>query len=84
MFAPKVSIIVRSKNEKIWIIKCLNEIYNQNYKNIEVILVDNNSSDGTIKIAKKNFPKLKIVKYKSKKFFPGRALNLGIRKSSEI
>ena len=55
MFAPKVSIIVRSKNEKIWIIKCLNEIYNQNYKNIEVILVDNNSSDGTIKIAKKNF-----------------------------
>ncbi len=82
MFAPRVSIIVRSKNEKIWIIKCLNEIYNQNYKNFEVILVDNNSSDGTIKIAKKNFPKLKIVKYKSKKFFPGRALNLGIRKSS--
>ena len=40
---PKSFYNCKSKNEKIWIIKCLNEIYNQNYKNIEVILVDNNT-----------------------------------------
>ena len=81
MFNPLVSIIVRTKNEDFWIGKCLNEIYNQKYKNFEVILVDNNSKDKTISIVRKNFPKVKIVNYKSKVFFPGKALNLGINKS---
>ena len=81
MLNPLVSIIVRTKNEDFWIGKCLNEIYNQDYQNIEVILVDNNSKDKTINIVKKNFPKVKIVNYKSKTFFPGKALNLGIKKS---
>ena len=81
MSNPLVSIIVRTKNEDFWIGKCLNEIYNQKYKNFEVILVDNNSKDKTISIVRKNFPKVKIVNYKSKVFFPGKALNLGINKS---
>jgi glycosyltransferase involved in cell wall biosynthesis len=76
-----VSIIVRTKNEGFWIGKCLHAIENQYYKNFEIIIVDNNSSENTIKIIKKNFPKTKIVHYKSKAFLPGRALNLGISKS---
>ena len=35
MFNTLVSIIVRTKNEYFWIGKCLNEIYNQDYKNFE-------------------------------------------------
>ena len=81
MFNPLVSIIVRTKNEDFWIGKCLNEIFNQQYKNFEVILVDNNSKDKTLSIVKKNFSKVKIVNYKSKIFLPGKALNLGIKKS---
>ena len=81
MFNPFVSIIVRTKNEDFWIGKCLNEIFNQQYQNFEVILVDNNSKDKTINIVKKNFPKVKIIIYKSKIFLPGKALNLGIKKS---
>ena len=81
MFKPFVSIIVRTKNEDFWIGKCLNEIFNQQYQNFEVILVDNNSKDKTINIVKKNFPKVKIIIYKSKIFLPGKALNLGIKKS---
>ena len=81
MFNPFVSIIVRTKNEDFWIGKCLNEIFNQRYQNFEVILVDNNSKDKTINIVKKNFPKVKIIIYKSKIFLPGKALNLGIKKS---
>ena len=81
MFKPFVSIIVRTKNEDFWIGKCLNEIFNQQYQNFEVILVDNDSEDKTINIVKKNFPKVKIINYKSKIFLPGKALNLGIKKS---
>ena len=81
MYNPFVSIIVRTKNEDFWIGKCLNEIFNQKYKKFEVILVDNNSKDKTISIVKKNFPKVKIINYKSKIFLPGKALNLGIKKS---
>lgn len=81
MFNPLVSIIVRTKNESFWIGKCLHAIENQLYRNFEIIVVDNNSKDKTLEIIKKNFPRIKIVKYKSNKFFPGRSLNLGISKS---
>ena len=54
MKKPLVSIIVRTKNESFWIAKCLHEITNQNYKNYEIIVVDNSSSDKTISIIKKN------------------------------
>ena len=76
-----VSIIVRTKNESFWIGKCLHEINNQIYKNYEIIVVDNSSTDQTLRIVKNNFPKVKIIKYKSKEFFPGKALNLGIKAS---
>ena len=74
---PLVSIIIRTKNEERWIQQCLEKINNQSYKNFEIILVDNNSNDKTIKIAKQY--KIKICKIK--KFFPGKSINLGIAKS---
>ena len=48
-----VSIVIRTKNEEKWIESCLKSVFNQNYKNFEVILVDNKSTDNTVKIAKK-------------------------------
>jgi len=72
-----VSIIIRTKNEENWISVCLEKIFKQNYKNFEVIIVDNNSTDKTVKRALEY--KVKIVKIK--KFLPGKAINLGIKKS---
>ena len=74
----KVSIIIRTKNEERWILSCIEKIYSQSYKNIEVIIVDNYSKDKTIEKIKK-YP-VKILKIK--KFLPGKAINLGIKKSS--
>ena len=61
----KVSIIIRSKNEEKWIGLCLESIFSQSYEDFEVIVVDNNSTDGTVKKAK-NWPVklLKIDKFK--------------------
>ena len=76
---PLVSIIIRSKNEEKWISHCLTMIHKQSYKNFEIILVDNLSTDNTIKIAKR-FNVKKIIKIKN--FLPGKAINyvLKIRK----
>lgn len=50
--SPLVSVIVTTKNEVDVIAKLLISLKKQNYKNIEIILIDNNSSDDTLKIAK--------------------------------
>ena len=74
----KVSIIIRSKNEEKWIGLCLESIFSQSYQNFEVILVDNNSKDATVKKAE-NWP-IKIIEIE--KFLPGDAINQGIDQSS--
>lgn len=43
----KVSIIVPFFNAEKTIIRCVKSVLNQDFKNIELILVDNNSSDNT-------------------------------------
>lgn len=75
MKKPKVSIIIRTFNEEKDIENCLNKIFNQKYKNFEVIIVDSESQDKTLEIASK-FP-VKIIKIKKKDFSYGKALNVG-------
>ena len=56
----KISIILSTYNEALVIEQTINEILN-NVKNVEIILVDDNSSDGTFEIVKNiNNPNLKI------------------------
>jgi len=75
---PKISIIIRTKNEERWIDTCLEKVFNQKYKNFEIIVVDNYSNDKTVKKAKKYPIKLKKIK----NFFPGKAINDGIKLST--
>ena len=49
----KVSVIVTTKNEEKNIGRFLESVKEQTYKNLEIIVVDNNSLDKTKKIAKK-------------------------------
>ena len=47
-----VSVIVATKNSESTIRKCLESVWNQTYRPIEVIVVDQYSSDSTVAIAK--------------------------------
>lgn len=49
---PKVSIIIPTMNSEATLKQCLESIIAQTYRNIEVIIVDNSSTDGTREIAK--------------------------------
>jgi len=73
-----VSLIIRTKNEERWIASCLRAVFDQSYKNFEVIIVDNCSTDQTVRRAK-NFP-VKVVSITD--FYPGKAINEGIRAAS--
>ncbi len=49
---PKVSVIIPALNEEKYIERTLKHIKNQTYGNIEIIVADNGSTDGTKSIAK--------------------------------
>lgn len=75
---PEISIIVRTKNEERWISRCLAMLYQQDYTDFEVILVDNGSTDHTVQVARR-FPLAAMLNIDT--FLPGLALNEGIRAS---
>lgn len=47
---PKVSIILPARNEEAFISKCLDSLIRQDYKNYEIIVIDDSSDDATGKI----------------------------------
>lgn len=49
----KVSIIIPVYNSEIYLEKCLDTVINQSYTNIEIIIVNDGSSDGSEKIINK-------------------------------
>ncbi|WDL71693.1 glycosyltransferase family 2 protein [Helicobacter winghamensis] len=50
-YNPCISIIVPIYNVEPYLKKCLNSIINQTYKNLDIILVDDGSTDGSLEIA---------------------------------
>jgi len=57
-FTPLISIITVVYNGEKHLQQTINSVYNQSYKNIEYIVVDGCSTDGTLDIIKKNESKI--------------------------
>jgi len=74
-----ISVIIRTKDEERWITQCLHGLFNQSYKDFEVIIVDNKSTDKTLEKARQ-FDISKIVTCED--YLPGKALNMGIREAA--
>jgi len=55
---PKISIIVPSYNSSRFIEETLQSIFNQNYPNLECIVIDGGSQDGTLDILRKYHDKI--------------------------
>lgn len=77
-----VSIIIPTYNSEKFITACLESINSQHYKNIETIIVDQESVDKTKEIAQKY--NTKIISVPKPKFYspPGKYRNLGFAKSA--
>ncbi len=63
---PIASVLVANYNNSKYIDECLTSVINQNYQKIEIIVVDDNSSDNSLEILNKYTDKIKLIK-KNKK-----------------
>jgi glycosyltransferase involved in cell wall biosynthesis len=75
---PLVSIVIPTYNSEKTLAKCLESIKNQNYKNIEIIVVDKNSRDKTVEIAKSYDVKVFVIKAKER----CQQVNFGAKKAT--
>jgi len=57
---PKVSVIIVTFNADKFLQTCLSSIYHQSYPNIEIVIMDGGSTDGTLNIIRANQHKLKL------------------------
>ena len=65
---PKINVLITIFNAEKYIKKCIQSLIDQSYKNWEAIIIDDKSTDKSIKIIKNNFKykRLKITKLKKK------------------
>lgn len=79
----KISIVIPLYNSEKYIEKCIRSIISQKYKNIEIIIVNDGSTDNSYKIAKKLESadnRIKLINKKNKGVSSAR--NIGIKKAS--
>ena len=75
----KISVVIPTLNRINTLQRALDSVINQTYKPSEIIVVDNGSSDGTLKFLREQYPKITILT--EKKIGVSSARNKGIKKS---
>lgn len=73
----KVSAVIVSYNGKEWLKECLASLAYQTYSPLEIIVVDNASSDDSIEWLKINFPTITLIVYEKTEPL-SRAINRGV------
>jgi N-acetylglucosaminyl-diphospho-decaprenol L-rhamnosyltransferase len=77
---PKISVIIVSYNTRDITERCLKSLALDNFKDKEIIVVDNASSDSSAEMISKKFPEVKLIKLDKNIGF-GRGNNLGMSKA---
>jgi len=75
---PLISILVLNCNGKHLLKPCLESIFEQNFTDYEVVVVDNNSNDGSAEYIKENFPNITLIENPENLGFAG-GNNMGIK-----
>ena len=75
----KISVVIPTLNRINTLQRALDSVINQTYKPAEIIVVDNGSSDGTLKFLREQYPKITILT--ENKIGVSSARNKGIKQS---
>jgi len=73
------SVIIVTYNHQRFIKNCLDSLL---INNLEIVVVDNGSTDGTVKLIEKEYPSVKLIK-SSENLGYGRGVNLGFENSTK-
>ena len=79
---PLVSVIIPNYNKEEFLSSCIQSVLNQTYKNFEIIIIDNFSSDKSFDVAK-NFidPRINLFQFQNNGIIAA-SRNFGIKKSN--
>lgn len=81
MFAfPKIGIIVLNYNGERCLLPCLKSLDQLEYSPKEIIVVDNNSTDGSLEEAEKEFPHFVFVRNSKNQGF-AKGMNIGMKEA---
>lgn len=76
----KASVIIPNYNGEELLKDCLTSLAWQSFKDFEIILVDNGSSDKSLEYVRSNFPAVRIIQL-NKNYGFARAINKGVKQS---
>lgn len=77
---PLVTIVIPTHNRKSMVVRLLKSIFAGTYKNIETIVIDDVSTDGTSVTLKKMFPSVQLFRNKTSLYTAG-SRNKGLQKA---
>jgi len=61
MELPLVSVLIVTWNRRADVLETIRSIYAQAYRNFEIIVVDNGSTDGTVDAIRQSYPEVKLI-----------------------
>ena len=76
--SPRVSVVVATYNQQHMLARCLESIFGQDYKPVEVIVVDNGSRENVQALVKSLVPDARLIRTQENLGFAG-GYNTGIR-----
>jgi len=79
----KVTVVLLNWNGLEYIEKCIESVFKQTYSNVELIIVDNGSTDNSLEIVSRKYPDLQIIRIENNIGF-AQGMNTGIKASSGV
>jgi GT2 family glycosyltransferase len=59
--SPRVSVIIPNHNGAAWLPDCLDGLAGQEYRDFEILLVDNGSTDDSVALVRDRYPEVHVV-----------------------
>jgi GT2 family glycosyltransferase len=78
---PAIAVIIANLNGEEYLRDCLTSLSSQSFRDFEVIVVDNGSADGSLRLLEKEFPWVRVIPLEKNVGF-AKGNNIGIQASS--
>ncbi|MCB0166193.1 MAG: glycosyltransferase family 2 protein [Anaerolineae bacterium] len=76
--SPKVTVIIPNWNTRRWLLGCLDALDAQTFRDFQVVVVDNGSTDDSVAFIRGNYPDVRVITLPENRGFAV-AVNTGIR-----